>query len=117
MVAGSSPATPAKFRRPSRNARPLSFLLLIFSGKSALSFQSEIDAIESLRDQNCDAIILHSEYSDESTLIGLTEQIPGLVIINRFIPKIAERSVWLDNVTSAKRRLTTYSTAAIKILR
>ncbi|KZK69353.1 transcriptional regulator [Shewanella baltica] len=64
--------------------------------------QSEIDAIESLRDQNCDAIILHSEYSDESTLIGLTEQIPGLVIINRFIPKIADRCVWLDNVTSAQ---------------
>ena len=64
--------------------------------------QSEIDAIESLKESNCDAIILHSEYSDEKTLIELCDKHPGLVIINRFIPQIAERCVWLDNINSSQ---------------
>ncbi len=64
--------------------------------------KSELEAIESLRDHNCRSIILHSEYSDEKTLLKLAEEIPGLVLINRYIPAISNRCVWLDNQTGAK---------------
>lgn len=74
----------------------------LLMSNSLYETQSELDAIESLREHNCDAIILHSEYSDEKTLIKLAKQIPGLVILNRYIPQIANRCVWLDNVSGAQ---------------
>lgn len=64
--------------------------------------KSELDAIRSLRDHNCQSIILHSEYSDEAMLQKLAKEIPGLVLINRFIPELAERCVWLDNLAAAR---------------
>lgn len=69
--------------------------------------QSELDAIDSLRRQGCQSIILHSEYSDDTQLVELAEEIPGLVIINRFIPQIAQRCVWFDNL-SASQQATRY---------
>ena len=81
-------------------ARENNYKLLM--SNSLYETQSELDAIESLREHNCKAIILHSEYSDEKTLIKLAEQIPGLVLINRYIPQIANRCVWLDNLSGAQ---------------
>jgi len=78
-----------------KSARENNYKLLM--SNSLYETQSELDAIESLREHNCKAIILHSEYSDEATLIKLAEKIPGLVLINRYIPKLANRCVWLDN--------------------
>lgn len=65
--------------------------------------QSELDAIDSLRRQGCQSIILHSEYSDDEQLIALANEIPGLVLINRFIPKIAQRCVWFDNLSGSQQ--------------
>ncbi len=69
--------------------------------------KSELEAIRSLQEHSCNAIILHSEYSDEKTLLKLADDIPGLVFINRFIPELAHRCVWLDNVSGA-RHITRY---------
>jgi LacI family transcriptional regulator len=63
--------------------------------------KSEINAIEYLRSQNCQSIVLHSEYSDEGVITKLAREIPGLVLVNRFIPEIANRCVWLDNQTAS----------------
>lgn len=63
--------------------------------------KSEVDAIEYLRDHNCKSIVLHSEYSDEDVLEQMIKHIPGLVLINRFIPKLANRCVWLDNISAS----------------
>ncbi|MCD8476390.1 MAG: LacI family transcriptional regulator [Shewanella fodinae] len=70
----------------------------LLMANSLYETQSELDAIQSLRQHNCQAIILHSEYSDEATLIRLAAEIPGLVLVNRYIPQIANRCVWLDNI-------------------
>lgn len=86
-------------------ARENNYKLLM--SNSLYETQSELDAIESLREHNCKAIILHSEYSDEQTLLKLAEKIPGLVLINRYIPKLANRCVWLDNF-SASQNATEY---------
>ena len=62
--------------------------------------ESEIAAIESLHAKGCESIILHSDYLTDKQLIELSERYKGLVIINRYIPKIASRCVWFDNVAS-----------------
>ena len=81
-------------------ARENNYKLLM--SNSLYETKSELDAIESLREHNCKAIILHSEYSDEKTLIKLAEKIPGLVLINRYIPQLANRCVWLDNFSGSE---------------
>ena len=74
----------------------------LIMSNSLYETKSEIAAIESLKEHNCKAIILHSEYSDESTLVKLAEEIPGLVLINRYIPRLANRCVWLDNFSGSQ---------------
>lgn len=64
--------------------------------------QTELESINSLVRQGCKSIILHSEYSEKDKIVELSKQIPGLVLINRFIPEISERCVWFDNNTSAQ---------------
>ncbi|GLR69826.1 LacI family DNA-binding transcriptional regulator [Agaribacter marinus] len=64
--------------------------------------ETEIEAIESLREHGCQNIILHSDFSDDETLTRLAEEFSGLVIVNRFIPAIANRCVWLDNQTGGR---------------
>ncbi|MEW6997788.1 LacI family DNA-binding transcriptional regulator [Colwelliaceae bacterium BS250] len=83
-----------------KGARENDFKLLM--ANSLYETESELKAIESLRQNNCKAIILHSEYSDEKTLIKLAGEIPGLVLINRYIPEIANRCVWLDNLSGSQ---------------
>lgn len=65
--------------------------------------QSELDAINTLRRQGCQSIILHSEYSEDEQLIELAREIPGLVLINRFVAPIAHRCVWFDNLSGAQQ--------------
>jgi LacI family transcriptional regulator len=74
----------------------------LLMSNSLYETKTELEAIESLREHSCDAIVLHSEYSDEKTLLELAKKIPGLVLINRFIPKLAHRCVWLDNLAGSQ---------------
>lgn len=80
-------------------ARNNNYKLLM--SNSLYETKTELEAIESLREHSCDAIVLHSEYSDEKTLLALAKKTPGLVLINRYIPKLAHRCVWLDNLAGA----------------
>lgn len=82
-----------------KSARENQYKLLM--ANSLYETKSEIDAINSLREHNCHSIILHSDYSDHKALIKIASEVPGLVLINRYIPKIANRCVWLDNVLGA----------------
>lgn len=74
----------------------------VLMSNSLYETKTELEAIESLREHSCDALVLHSEYSDEKTLVELSKKIPGLVLINRFIPKLAHRCVWLDNLVGSQ---------------
>ncbi|WP_158966494.1 LacI family DNA-binding transcriptional regulator [Paraglaciecola sp. L3A3] len=64
--------------------------------------QAEINGIHSLQEHGCQNIIVHSKFGDEETFAELTRDIPGLVFINRFMPSIASRCVWLDNVSGGR---------------
>ncbi len=64
--------------------------------------ETELEALDSLMQNRCETIIMHSVHTDDDTLCDLAEKIPGLVFINRFIAKIPHRCVWLDNNLGAQ---------------
>ncbi len=66
------------------------------------SEQAELDAIESLQQSRCDAIVFHSIHTREEKLVELAERIPGLIFINRLIAPFAHRCVWLDTNQGAQ---------------
>lgn len=57
----------------------------------------EINAIESLLDRRCDALILHLEAVSNEYLIELANNGLDFVVVNRYIESIAERCVSLNN--------------------
>ncbi|MDA9557102.1 substrate-binding domain-containing protein [Vibrio sp.] len=63
--------------------------------------ESERRAIDMMIDNRCDAIVVHSKGLSDSELIKFAEEVPELVIINRRIPQIIERCVFLDNKLGA----------------
>ena len=63
----------------------------------------EQDLIDSFLEQGCQNIILHSKFTDDKTLIKWAKEIKGLVLVNRFIPEIASRCIWLDNVSGGRQ--------------
>lgn len=63
---------------------------------------TELRAINTLLEHRCDAMVVHSKALDDSTLLTFAEQIPGMILINRYIPEIAHRCVWLDNIEGGK---------------
>ncbi len=64
--------------------------------------RNEINAINSFRAQGLENILVHSHALSDRELVALATDIKGLVVINRFIKKIAHRCVWLDNVEAGK---------------
>lgn len=62
---------------------------------------TERDALELLMNNRCDSLVIHSKGLTDQELIQFAEEIPGLVIINRHIPEIAERCIALDNQQGA----------------
>lgn len=69
--------------------------VIIAGGHSEES--NEIDGIEFLIDRSCDALILHVEAVSDEYLIELSKGSTPFVLINRFIPQIAENCISLDN--------------------
>jgi len=61
----------------------------------------EREAIELLINNRCDSLVIHSKGLSNQELIQFAEEVPGLVIINRHIPEIAERCIALDNQQGA----------------
>lgn len=61
----------------------------------------EREAIELLINNRCDSLVIHSKGLSNQELIQFAEEVPGLVLINRHIPEIAERCIALDNQQGA----------------
>ena len=62
------------------------------------SAKKERETIELFINQGCEALVIHSKSLKSQELISFAEEIPGLVLINRFIPEIANRCIALDNL-------------------
>ncbi|WP_122032000.1 substrate-binding domain-containing protein [Aliivibrio sp. EL58] len=58
---------------------------------------TEKEAIELLINNRCESLIIHSKGLSDQELLQFAKEVPGLVIINRHIPEIADRCISLDN--------------------
>lgn len=70
--------------------------LFISAGHSNL--QDEINAIESLRDRRCDALILHLEAIGDDYLIELAKSGVNFILVNRHIDAIPEHCIGINNI-------------------
>jgi len=73
--------------------------LLIGNGYHCATTEKE--AIELLINNRCDSLVIHSKALTNQELLQFAEEVPGLVLINRHIPEIAERCIALDNQQGA----------------
>ncbi|MGF1688056.1 substrate-binding domain-containing protein [Photobacterium japonica] len=69
--------------------------LLIGSGYHDAN--KERNAINLLINSRCESLVVHSKGLSDDELAALAEEIPGMVIINRTVPAIADRCIALDN--------------------
>ena len=58
---------------------------------------TEKEAIELLINSRCESLIIHSKGLSNQELIDFANEVPGMVVINRYIPEIAHRCIALDN--------------------
>lgn len=58
--------------------------------------------LDFLINQGCEAIVAHVTRMSDADVLRYAAHTPGLVIINRYFPAIANRCVWLDNVSAAQ---------------
>ncbi|MBD2810465.1 LacI family DNA-binding transcriptional regulator [Xenorhabdus sp. Vera] len=74
--------------------------LMVCSG----GHQEELEksALEFLINQGCEAIVAHVSRMSDADILRYAAHTPGLVIINRYLPAIANRCVWLDNVSASQ---------------
>ncbi|MBI6548799.1 LacI family DNA-binding transcriptional regulator [Xenorhabdus lircayensis] len=86
-------------------ARKKETKLMVCSG----GHQAELEklALDFLINQGCEAIIAYVSRMSEADILRYAAHTPGLVIINRYFPAIANRCIWLDNV-SASHTATNY---------
>lgn len=57
----------------------------------------ERQALELLINNRCDALVVHAKGLSDEELIGYAKEVKGMVLINRYIPELAERCISLDN--------------------
>ncbi|MGL6026364.1 MAG: substrate-binding domain-containing protein [Vibrio sp.] len=69
--------------------------LLIGNGYHNADFEREV--IELLINSRCESLVIHSKALSNQELIRFAEEKPTMVLINRYIPEIAERCIALDN--------------------
>lgn len=70
-------------------------------GNSYHNAETEREAIELLINNCREHLIIHSKALSSEELIAFAHEVPGLVLINRFIPEIAERCIVFDNFKGA----------------
>ena len=69
----------------------------ILLSAGSIEQETERRAIETLLEHRVEAMVVHSKALSDAELVDFACQIPGFVLINRYIPEIANRCVWLDN--------------------
>ncbi|OCA56246.1 LacI family DNA-binding transcriptional regulator [Photorhabdus namnaonensis] len=86
-------------------ARKKEIKLMVCSG----GHQAELEksSLDFLINQGCEAIVAHVSRMSDIDVLRYAAHTPGLVIINRYFPAIANRCIWLDNV-SASQTATNY---------
>lgn len=71
----------------------------VLIGNGYHSAVDERAAIELLINSRCESLIIHSKALTDDELLKFAQEVPGMVLINRVIPEIADRCIALDNFT------------------
>lgn len=74
-------------------------LVVVSGGHDA---QREKEGLDFLISQGCEAMVVHAKMLDDATLLRYSAQLPSMVLLNRTIPQISNRSVYIDNRAGAK---------------
>ncbi|PSW60372.1 transcriptional regulator [Photobacterium kishitanii] len=69
-------------------------LVVVSGGHNA---QREKEGLDFLISQGCEAMVVHAKMLDDTTLLRYSAQLPAMVLLNRTIAQISNRSVWIDN--------------------
>lgn len=59
--------------------------------------KEEREMIERLLNNRCQSLVVHSKGLSDKELIKYSKEVPGMVLINRFIPELMDRCVFLNN--------------------
>lgn len=74
--------------------------LVVCSGGHRTELEKE--GLELLINQGGEAIVAHLPRMNEDDILRYAAHTPALVVINRYLPVIANRCVWLDNTSAAE---------------
>jgi LacI family transcriptional regulator len=66
-------------------------------GNGSHDAAQERETIELLISKRCEALIIHSKALSNEELTAYAEKSPGMIFINRLLPEIPSRCIWLDN--------------------
>lgn len=66
-------------------------------GNGAHDLAQERETIELLISKRCEALIIHSKALSDEELIHYAKKVPSMVFINRLLPDMPSRCIWLDN--------------------
>ena len=76
-------------------SRQHGFRLMVCSGSHQI--EQEQYGLDFLINQGCEAIVAHTTRLSDEALLRYASHMPALIPINRYLPELANRSVWLDN--------------------
>ena len=71
--------------------------LHLLMGNGRHTADAEREAIELLIARRCEGLVVHSKALSDDELLQYAERIPGLVLINRYIPALQVRCIALNN--------------------
>lgn len=69
--------------------------LIVTSGQE--SHTKERDSVNFLQSRLVDGLIIHSDKLSDDELIEITKQKPATIILNRYIPEVADKCIYIDN--------------------
>lgn len=82
------------------SARKAKVQLVVCSGGHHAEFEKA--GLDYLINQGCEAIVAYLPRMNEEDILRYAAHTPALVVLNRYLPVIANRCVWLDNVSAAQ---------------
>ena len=69
--------------------------LIVTSGQE--SHDKEEDSIDFLQSKKVDGLIIHADMLSDQELIKIAESTPALIVLNRYIPELSDRCLYIDN--------------------
>ena len=71
-------------------------------GNGLYDADKERQELELLISKRCDSLVVHAKALSDAELVEYAQQVPGMVIISRYIEAIAERCIALDDIAGAR---------------